>query len=185
MFPEIKFSLHTRTLSCIYLDTFLIAKPDTRPSVYRLLAVTTLCLAIRYEENIVITPQQISKFFDNKFSVDTIKTLELYILKTLNWNLVRITPSYIIRLLLESTCDGNDYSKIIQKAEVLAMVGMLNTPIAKSGEFLLSTAAVSLALELMGFSVFLEEWWAEITTIVNISRADVQNIEQRIFEIIS
>ena len=185
LFPEIKCSLHTRTLSCLYLDAFLIAKPDTNPTVYHLLAMTIFTIALKFEENTIISPQEISLWFDKAFSEDAIRTLELYILKTLNWKLLRITPAYIGRLLLEVTCDSNDYSKIMQKVEVFSLIGLLNSHIARKGEFLLAAAAVSLALSTMGFGAFLEEWWTEITKYVNISRQQVRDIEICILEIIN
>ena len=184
LLPEIQCSIHTRLLGCSYLDHYLRSKPDTNPEAYCLLAVVSFSFALKFEESFIITPQQISEMFDKKYSPEDVKTLELYFLLTLDWNLAKSTSPYIARLLLDATCDGN-CEKIAEKADRFCIMGEINSVVAKNGEFLVAVAAVSLALKSLGFLTFLEEWWVEVQKYVDISRVENDKIARCILGLFS
>ena len=181
LFPEIKCSVHTRLLACAYLDEYLKRKPDTNSEVYRLVAVCTFALALKFEENFTITSEQVSEVFGEKYSPDNIRALEKYILITLGWALVRPTPAYIIRMLLEATCEC-DYSRIAEKADAFAIVGTVKYDVACKGEFLIAVAAIVLSFTTLGFTGFLEEWWVEILKYFDISKSEVEAMARFILE---
>ena len=181
LFPEIHCSVHTRLLGCSYLDQYLKCKPDTNPEAHRLLAVSCFALALKFEESFLITPEQIFELFNKKFSVESVKVMERYILLALDWSLARPTAAYIIRLLLEATCEC-DYSRIAEKADAFAIVGTVNSAVACKGEFLVAVTGIVLSLRTLGFTGFLEEWWIEITKNFEVSKSDVEGIARFIIE---
>ncbi|OMJ69196.1 hypothetical protein SteCoe_33135 [Stentor coeruleus] len=185
LFPDLKCSVQTRILGCYYLDEFLLKKPEINPQVYQLATVICLGIALKFEESIILTPKNISELFNNRYSEENVTTVELYILKALNWRLAQITPSDVIRSLIFATCEKGDLTKIIEKAELFALVGILSNKTAKYREGFLAVACTSLALKTLGFVSFLEEWWLSVSKTLEISRQDVEMIEKKIINLVS
>ncbi|OMJ89880.1 hypothetical protein SteCoe_7867 [Stentor coeruleus] len=185
LFPNLKCSVQTRILGCYYLDEFLLKKPEINPQVHQLAAVICLGIALKFEENITLAPKNISELFNNRYSEENVTTVELYILNALNWRLAQITPSDVIRSLIFATCEKGDLTKIIEKAELFALVGILSNKTAKYREEFLAIACISLALKTLGFLLFLEEWWISVSKALDISRQDIEIIEKTIINLVS
>lgn len=178
--PESNCSLHTRMLANCYLDTFLNEKPETNMAVCHLVALLCLSTAMKVEQNCVFSLEYISEFFEHKFNTETICMLEIYILKTLNWRVIIPTPASIIRLIIGVFFEENDHTSLVEKADLMGIVGLIHSDIACSGEFLISIASVSLSLRLLGFTSFLEEWWIELVKNFDVSRVEVELLESKI-----
>ena len=109
---------------------------------------------------------------------------EKFILMCLKYNLCRSTPSYIIRLILDVTLEG-DNNELASKADVIALVGQINRIIAKEGSFKLAVASISLSLMLLKFNQIIEDWWRELKRYVDISRDEIHYIELSLLVLIS
>lgn len=183
LFPNINCSLQTRILSCYYLDEFLIKKPEINNNIYKLAAVVCLRIALKYEENIILAPEDINRLSENRYSENLVNTIEMYILATLDWKLALKTPLDFIRMIIAATCKKRDMMKVIEKAEVFVREGLLCNNTLSYSEFYLAVASISLALRTLGYKVFLEEWWGRISATLNTSQQDVEVIEKNIINL--
>lgn len=185
LFSDFNCSMQTRILTSYYIDDFFIKKPDLNLHIKKLSAVICFGIALKFQENTRLNPKDISMVFEGGYTEDSINTMELYILKTLNWKLVYKTPSDVIRLLISATCEKGDLGKVIEKAELFALVGILSSTTVCYNENMLAIACISLALRTLGFEKFFEEWWRRVTSFLYLSQNEVEDIENKIIKIVS
>ncbi|OMJ69321.1 hypothetical protein SteCoe_32981 [Stentor coeruleus] len=156
--PSLNFSVSTGLLACTYIDRFLSIKPDFQISVFELLGISSLSLAIKFTEGKTITPHAIHKLLDSRYSIDAIVTIELYILKILDWNLSMVSPCELIDTIINFSLDHPCIGKIIDACHSFAVFCYLDPEIAVNGNCSLAFASIMLALDRLGYKEFRNNW---------------------------
>lgn len=183
--PEPKSTLHTRMMAIEYFDTFLHLLPETDPKAYDLVAVLCLVLALRFDVSYSITNNQIAEMLGFKYSVDTIMTVERYILFTLDWKLAVSTPAPFIRIILDDTFGENYSSSMLVKADMFALVGVLNSEVKAFGKICIAAAAIAASLEYLGYKELLGSCWAVLNNKTAIDIEVIKEVQQKMLQLIS
>lgn len=173
--PDLKFSISVAVVAFGYIDRFLSAKPNACLSVLGLLAITALSLALKFYESRRLSPQEIMEMLDGRYSIETITTMEIYVLKVLDWKLDVDTPCVIIDQLVEFTLDSN--SKVKEFAYSYAALCYMNTYVCTAGNYNLAIASILMALDRLGFSQ-VKNGWLEVVEGIRLDRDKVQFVEK-------
>lgn len=155
---NLEFSVSTGLLACTYIDRFLSVKPDFQISVLELLGMSALSLAIKFAEGKTIAPQTLHKLLDSRYSIDAIVTIELYILKILDWNLSMVSPCELVDTIIDFSLDHPCIGRIVDTCHSYAVFCFLDPEIASIGNFNLAFASIILALDRLGYKEFRTEW---------------------------
>ena len=173
--PDLRFSIEVALVAFTYIDSFLKVQSIPNLSALELLAITALSLAMKFNESTHLRPQTVSDLFEGKYSIDAISTMEVYLLKVLNWKLDVDTPCNLINHLIDCTFEANERIRAV--AHSYAALCYIDSSIVSAGNYCLAIASISMALDRLGHSEF-KEGWLEVVQGIKLDREKVLIVEQ-------
>lgn len=154
---EIKMSTHASQLALTFIALFL-SKVKTPKSALQLVGVVGLMLAAKYEEGIDYTLEHAYNHAARLYPKPDIITAELYCLEKLEWNLHYPTAAELTRQLLFITGVQYDFSRIIDRADQLALLCYVDYPLSQFGSLTIAIVCTLSALEQFKQLKFRDEW---------------------------
>jgi hypothetical protein len=170
----------TEQLAISYIDTFLKKKSVSQVSLLELIGYVCIALALKYEEGRELTPGQIHELCEGKFSIEVIKTTELYTLSLLEWRMDLPTPSELLMYFLINTCEEFNFAGICKLADGFIAVALADYESVRKGPVVVAVASAVCAMEKGRLSSFGEEWVGMIESKFQVKKEEVWNAAQRI-----
>ena len=85
-------------ISLSYFDRYLSRHTSIDETLYQLVALTSLYLAVKLHSTRKISISSMSELSKGHFRVDQIKQMEIFIIKTLRWRLNPPTPTILLNI---------------------------------------------------------------------------------------
>ena len=117
---EMRLSNHS-VMQAISLLSHFFAKQRVKPKVLQLVGLVSLFIIQKHNENFEISLAQLLSAMNNIFSAHEIRTVELHILRTLDWKINYTTACELSSYLLYTAIPNYDFSKIIDRSDCFSI----------------------------------------------------------------
>ena len=175
---QFKFLQETLYLTINILDRFLHAKaPKIRKKMLQLVGVTAMFLASKYEE---MYPPEITDFVyvtDNTYSTSQIRTMEILMLTTLEFN---TSPPLLINFLRRYSKAGQVEVKVHILAKYVLESSLLDYNLSTMYPSLLAAGALAYALRATSKKPMAELWDSTLAFYTRVDIATVTNLVAKI-----
>jgi hypothetical protein len=155
---DLDYAAPTSQLAVTLVDAFLNRKQVKGASVLKLVGLVCLMIASKHLELKGLNPKEVSLISHSSYRESDIRTLEQFVLATLEWNLSLPTAAEISRNLLCPELSGLDTETLAKSADNYASLCYADAELVTRGPVAIAIGSVCAALRKLGYDDYALEW---------------------------
>lgn len=158
---------HCAQLATLLTDSFVAQRQVATCEVFRLIAGIALGIATKLEEMKYVSMEDIqNELRDCPLSVESLSKVELLMLETEHWSILRPTAASVSRLLLQVTCPKFDFEVVYRCSDAYA--ALIYSDLELLADLDAATVAITsvcAALEKMEQTDFRDGWFSRVSSL--------------------
>lgn len=174
---------HCIQQACLLMDVFISSRNIDTFEVYQLIAGLCLNITTKLESQISINVLEMPVLMGLSLSPTVMSQIEILILDTVRWKVVRPTAAGMSRLMLQMVCPEYNFEMLWKYSDAFAALCYCNSELAHTDPITLAVATVCAALDKLKQYDFKAGWLSHIQAYF--SPTEVEALLSRIQKLIS